>query len=59
MKPKINPPIKFGIKKIVLSKFAPLNLLVTNSAKPNPMTLIKTIVTAENLTVNHIADQNS
>ena len=59
MNPKIKPPIKLGIKKIVRNKLAPLNLFVTSNASPSPMTLIKKIATKANLVVNQIDVQNS
>ena len=39
MNPKINPPIKFGIKKIVLNNLLILILAVTINANDKPITI--------------------
>src|SRR5690625_1687272 len=54
MKPKIKPPIKFGIKKIVLKKEFDLIFRVTSMAKPSPIKFIKKLVMLEHLSVNQI-----
>src|SRR5690625_833366 len=59
MNPKINPPIKFGIKKMVLRKLFDLILRVTSKARPNPNTFNKMIATTANLVVNQIDSLNS
>lgn len=52
IKPNINPPIKFGIKNIVLSKLLIFDSLVTSNAKKNAITFIEITDTIVNLTVN-------
>ncbi|MPN14787.1 hypothetical protein SDC9_162116 [bioreactor metagenome] len=50
--PRIKPPIKFGIKNIVLSKLLIFDSLVTRSANKNPITFITITDATVNLVVN-------
>ncbi len=52
IKPRINPPIKLGIKKIVLNGLLIFNPLVTNIASEKPIIFIDNTETTTNLIVN-------
>ncbi|WP_124997573.1 hypothetical protein [Clostridium tagluense] len=50
--PSISPPIKLGIKNIVLSRLLPFIPVVTSKASPNPIQFITTTETTVNKAVN-------
>ena len=53
VKPKSNPPIRFGIKNRPLKKLFPLNFCVTIIAKKRPIRFIKIMLKNVTPTVNH------
>ena len=57
IQPRTIPPIKFGIKKIVLKTFVPFIPFVSKSAKAKAKTFIEITVTTVKQTVNKSAEE--